>query len=157
MADNGSPKRTRLGQRNAAPHDSTLGQTGSTRRGQLRPVSRPRRIYEKGRLRIDFDAYEVFLDNRRVHLFLREYEVLCFLAQWPNRVFDRSEILNAVWGLNAPIDPRTIDVHIRRLRAAVERDPGRPELILTVRRVGYKFDERALQADRRDSWPAKDP
>jgi two-component system response regulator RegX3 len=109
-----------------------------------RSLSRQRRIYERGRLRIDYDAYEVFLDDQRVHLFLREFELLCFLVQWPNRVFDRGEILDSVWGSDSGVDPRTIDVHIRRLRAAIERDPARPELIVTIRRVGYKFDDRVL-------------
>jgi two-component system response regulator RegX3 len=97
-----------------------------------------------GRLRIDFDAYEVFLDGQRINLFLREFELLCFLIKWPNRVLDRGEILSSIWGDDAAVDQRTIDVHIRRLRTAIERDPAHPELIVTVRGVGYKFDERPL-------------
>lgn len=109
-------------------------------------VDRPRRLYEQGRLRVDFDAYEVYVDGRSVQLFLREFELLCFFVQWPNRVFDRTEIITSIWGDEAAIDPRTIDVHVRRLRALIERDPASPELIVTVRRVGYKFDDRVLRA-----------
>jgi DNA-binding winged helix-turn-helix (wHTH) protein len=101
-------------------------------------------VYEKGRLRIDFDAYEVFVDGEKVHLFLREFELLCFFVRSPNRVFDRTQILQLVWGRDTGIDPRTIDVHVRRLRTRIERDDAHPELVLTVRGVGYKFDERAL-------------
>ena len=122
---------------------------------QRRPLdggtaNRPRRLYERGRLRVDFDAYEVYADGRPVQLFLREFELLCFFVQWPNRVFDRAEIMASIWGDEAAIDPRTIDVHVRRLRALIERDPARPELIVTVRRVGYKFDARGLDAGPRD-------
>ena len=105
---------------------------------------RVRQVYEMGRLRIDFDAYEVFVDDQRVHLFLREFELLCFFVQAPNRVFDRAQIIQLVWGRDSGIDPRTIDVHVRRLRMRIERDAAHPELIVTVRGVGYKFDERAL-------------
>src|SRR5215470_17889541 len=109
------------------------------------PISPPpRQMYEKGRLRIDFDAYEVFVDNRQVFPFLREFELLRFFVRFPNHVFDRGEILSSVWGDDVDVDPRTIDVHVRRLRTWIERDASQPELIVTVRGVGYKFDERAL-------------
>jgi DNA-binding winged helix-turn-helix (wHTH) protein len=115
------------------------------RRAHGRQFMRLHEVYEKGRLRIDFDAYEVFADGKRVHLFLREFELLCFFVQSPNRVFDRTQILQLVWGRDSGIDPRTIDVHVRRLRTRIERDDAHPELIVTVRGVGYKFDDRALE------------
>ena len=107
----------------------------------------PCNVYEQGCLRIDFDAYEVFLEGRRIHLYLREFEILRFFVQFPNRVFTRARILESVWGSkNRGIDPRTIDVHVRRLRTRIERDHAHPELIVTVRGVGYKFDARAWAA-----------
>ena len=115
------------------------------------PLLRPRHVYEKGRLRIDFDAYEVFVDGQQVFPFLREFELLRFLVKFPNRVFDRSEIISSVWGDDADVDPRTIDVHVRRLRTWIERDAAHPELIVTVRGVGYKFDDRALLAAAADA------
>lgn len=108
-------------------------------------------VYENGRLRIDFDAYEVFLDGQEVRLYLREFELLRFLVQYPNRVFSREQLLESVWGNSISADPRTIDVHVRRLRMHIERDDAHPEIILTVRGVGYKFADRALSA------PTKSP
>ncbi len=100
--------------------------------------------YEKGRLRIDFAAYEVWLDRRLVHLSLRDFELLRFFVRSPHRVYARSAILKMVWGNETHVTPRTVDVHVRRLRLRIERDAGNPELIVTVRGVGYRFDERAL-------------
>jgi phosphate regulon transcriptional regulator PhoB len=104
----------------------------------------PHTVYEKGRLRVDFDTYEVFLDGKKVDLSLREFELLRFFVQSPNRVYDRLQILDLVWGQDTYVEPRTVDVHVRRLRARIERDDAHPELIVTVRGVGYKFDDRAL-------------
>lgn len=107
-------------------------------------LERPAEIYEKGRLRIEFDTYEVFLDGERIDLSLREFELLRFFVRSPNRVFDRLQILDLVWGHDTHVEPRTVDVHVRRLRKRIERDDANPELILTVRGVGYKFNDRAL-------------
>jgi len=107
---------------------------------------RPPQIYEKGRLRIDFDNYEVQLDGARIDLSLREFELLRFFVQSPNRVYDRLQILDLVWGNDTHVEPRTVDVHIRRLRKRIERDDANPEMILTVRGVGYKFNDRALES-----------
>jgi DNA-binding response OmpR family regulator len=115
-----------------------------------RPPLPPRHLYENGRLRIDFDAYEVFVDGQRVDLLVREFELLRLLVQHPNRVFSRTEILRHLWGRRAHVDPRTINVHVRRLRMRIERDDARPELLVTVRRVGYKFEERGLLSEVSD-------
>jgi len=106
---------------------------------------RPPQIYEKGRLRVDFDNYEVVLDGQRIDLSLREFELLRFFVRSPNRVYDRLQILDLVWGDDTHVEPRTVDVHIRRLRKRIERDDANPELVLTVRGVGYKFNDRALE------------
>lgn len=100
--------------------------------------------YEKDGLRIDFEAYEVVLNDSKLRLTLREFKLLRFFVESPKRVFSREQILEALWGRNSSVAPRTIDVHIRRLRKRIERDDARPELIVTVRGVGYKFDDRAL-------------
>jgi phosphate regulon transcriptional regulator PhoB len=105
---------------------------------------RPPEVYQRGRLRMDFDTYEVFLDGTKVDLSLREFELLRFFVRSPNRVFDRLQILDLVWGHDTYVEPRTVDVHVRRLRARIERDDARPELLVTVRGVGYKFNDRAL-------------
>jgi len=102
-------------------------------------------VYDKGGLKIDFTTYEVFVRGRSVKLTLKEFELLRFLVQNPNRVLSRDQLLDRVWGGETFVTPRTVDVHIRRLRKAIEKDDSKPEWILTLRGVGYKFDEKALE------------
>jgi DNA-binding response OmpR family regulator len=101
--------------------------------------------YERGRLKIDFGTYEVFVEGVRKELALREFELLRFFVQHPMRVYSREQLLDLVWGRDTFVEPRTVDVHVRRLRQQVERDDARPELILTVRSVGYRFNPDALE------------
>jgi phosphate regulon transcriptional regulator PhoB len=101
-------------------------------------------FYERGRLRIDFGTYEVFVDGEKKELALREFELLRFFVQHPLRVYSREQLLDLVWGRDTFVEPRTIDVHVRRLRQQIERDDANPELILTVRSVGYRFNPDAL-------------
>ena len=105
---------------------------------------RPHQAWERGRLRIDLDGYEAFLDGKPLHLSLREFELLKFFVQNPERAFSRGDILDLVWGTDTHVEPRTVDVHVRRLRLQIERDDANPELILTVRGFGYKFKPDAL-------------
>jgi DNA-binding response OmpR family regulator len=93
-------------------------------------------------LRIDFDKRDVEARGETVRLTYVEFEILAALARSPGRVFSRATLLERVWGDYAYRDPRTVDVHIRHLREKLERDPGHPELILTVRGVGYRFRDR---------------
>ena len=116
------------------------------RRSYDAPAEKPHEVYERGSLRIDFDSYETRLDGRRIELSLREFELLKFFVTHPNRVYERAQLLDLVWGRDTFVEPRTVDVHIRRLRQRVERDGSMPELIVTVRGVGYMFDERGLGA-----------
>jgi phosphate regulon transcriptional regulator PhoB len=101
-------------------------------------------VYEKGRLRMDFGTYEVFVEGVRKELALREFELLRFFVQHPMRVYSREQLLDLVWGRDTFVEPRTVDVHVRRLRQQIERDDSKPELILTVRSVGYRFNPEAL-------------
>jgi two-component system response regulator RegX3 len=137
--------------RSRGQHGSHRRADGSSGRGRDTSILRtdgtleaPADIYEKGRLRIDFDAYEVVVDGRPARLFLREFQLLRLLVRSANRVFTREEIIDALWGGEASVDARTVDVHIHRLRACIERDDVHPELIVTVRGVGYKFADRTL-------------
>jgi phosphate regulon transcriptional regulator PhoB len=102
------------------------------------------RVYQKGLLKIDFGTYEVHARGKPVKLTLKEFELLRFLVQNPNRVLSRDQLLDRVWGGETFVTPRTVDVHIRRLRKAIEKDDSDPKWILTLRGVGYKFDEKAL-------------
>jgi two-component system alkaline phosphatase synthesis response regulator PhoP len=101
-------------------------------------------IYERGALKIDFRTYEVFARGQQIKLTLKEFELLRFLVQNSSRVLSRDQLLDRVWGGETFVTPRTVDVHIRRLRKAVEKDDRKPKWILTLRGVGYKFDEKAL-------------
>jgi phosphate regulon transcriptional regulator PhoB len=101
-------------------------------------------LYEQGELKINFSNYEVFARGKPIRLTLKEFELLRFLVQNPSRVLSRDQLLDRVWGGDVYVDPRTVDVHIRRLRKAIEKNDRKPEWILTVRGVGYKFDEKAL-------------
>ena len=100
--------------------------------------------YQKGALKIDFRTYEVFARGQPIKVTLKEFELLRFLVQNPSRVLSRDQLLDRVWGGETFVTPRTVDVHIRRLRKAVEKDDRKPKWILTLRGVGYKFDEKAL-------------
>jgi two-component system alkaline phosphatase synthesis response regulator PhoP len=100
--------------------------------------------WERGRLRIDYDTYQVYVDGERRDLALREFELLRFFVEHPMRVYTREQLLDMVWGRDTFVEPRTVDVHVRRLRQHLERDDAKPELILTVRSVGYRFNPEAL-------------
>jgi two-component system, OmpR family, alkaline phosphatase synthesis response regulator PhoP len=100
--------------------------------------------YEHGRLRLDFGTYEAFVDGQRIDMTLREFELLRFFVQHPLRVYTREQLLDQVWGRDTFVEPRTVDVHVRRLRRHIERDDANPELILTVRSVGYRFNPQPL-------------
>jgi len=75
---------------------------------------------------------------------VREFELLKFFVQHPGRVYTREQLLDLVWGRDTFVESRTVDVHVRRLRCQIERDDNDPELILTVRGVGYRFDPEPL-------------
>jgi DNA-binding response OmpR family regulator len=96
-------------------------------------------VLNAGGLEVDLARRTVTVDGEPVRLTYVEFEVLTALARSPGRVFDRETLLERVWGDSAYRDPRTIDVHIRHLREKIEPEPRRPEYMLTVRGVGYRF------------------
>jgi len=114
------------------------------RRANAAGPGEPAPAYDKGGLKIDFTTYEVSVHGKPVKLTLKEFELLRFLIQNPNRVLSRDQLLDRVWGRHTFVTPRTVDVHIRRLRKAIEQDDSNPKWILTLRGIGYKFDANAL-------------
>ncbi len=98
-----------------------------------------RETFTRGDLLIDYGSYEVSLAGKKVDLSPTELKILLFFSRHPGKVYTRNQVLDHVWGDNAFVTPRTVDVHIRRLRAQIENDPENPQYILTVRGVGYKF------------------
>ncbi|HEY1359730.1 MAG TPA: response regulator transcription factor [Thermoleophilaceae bacterium] len=97
---------------------------------------------EEDDLRVDFEKRQVEVRGDPVRLTYVEFEILAALARSPGRVYSRTMLLERVWGDSAYRDPRTVDVHIRHLREKLESDARQPELIFTVRGVGYRFRDR---------------
>jgi DNA-binding response OmpR family regulator len=93
----------------------------------------------QGEVGVDFEKRQVTVRDEPIQLTYVEFEILAALARTPGRVLSRTALLEHVWGDASYRDPRTIDVHIRHLREKLERDSAEPELILTVRGVGYCF------------------
>lgn len=108
------------------------------RRAKERPASD--RIIKEGDLVIDKDAYAVTRKGIPVKLSATEFRLLLYLVERKGRVFNREQLLNAVWSNEAFVEPRTVDVHIRRLRAQIEENPSSPRYIKTMRGAGYFFD-----------------
>jgi len=105
----------------------------------------PHEVYSCGRLSMDFDTYEVTIGGQPTRLSLRAFELLKFFVRHPRRAYGRMQLLDLVWGRDTHVQPRTIDVHIGRLRKLIERDDSAPRVILTVRGVGYAFVPEALE------------
>ena len=103
---------------------------------------------EAVRVRVLVPGRVVLRDGERVHLSRLEFDLLRFLAERPGRVFSREALLDAVWGGDREVTPRTVDVHVRRVRAKLGRDL---QLLSTVRGVGYRLDPGQLRIEQR-SW-----
>lgn len=108
---------------------------------QAGPVGGVDRIIAAGPLRIDTGSRAVHVDGKPVELTAREFDLLLFFAQNPGRVYSREQLLNHVWGYSHSGYEHTVNSHINRLRAKIEREPGDPQLLQTVWGVGYKFNE----------------
>jgi two-component system alkaline phosphatase synthesis response regulator PhoP len=94
-----------------------------------------------GNLRFNFSKYEVHLDNEKLGLTPKEYEMLKMFATNPGKVFTREQLLEKVWGYDCFGDTRTVDVHVRHLRAKMAHDPETAERIETIRGFGYRLRE----------------
>ncbi len=90
-------------------------------------------------LMVNFRSCEVKVGGKKVPMGAREFKLLKFFTRHPGRVYSRDQLLDHVWEEEAFVEPRTVDVHISRLRTVIEKDKENPEYILTVRGMGYKF------------------
>ena len=97
------------------------------------------RVITVSDIRIDIDKYEVKVRNEILDFPLKEFELLLLLLENAGRVLTRDVLIDRVWGYDYVGDTKTLDVHIKRLRSKVEKDPSKPMSIITVRGVGYKF------------------
>jgi phosphate regulon transcriptional regulator PhoB len=99
----------------------------------------PAQILTYRGIRVDLRSYRITVDDHPVELTPREIKLLVFLMQHPDRVYSRDQLLDHVWGDETFVEPRTVDVHVSRLRALIEQDKDKPRLLQTVRGVGYKL------------------
>lgn len=106
------------------------------RRATGEPV---KEVIERGNLRIDPRSHEAWLNDKPLNLSPKEFALIYFLARNAGQVFSREALLDRVWGRDAFVSARTVDVHIRWLRTRIEEDAQNPIRLLTVRGVGYKF------------------
>jgi two-component system phosphate regulon response regulator PhoB len=107
-------------------------------------MRRSNTVPAKGELRfhdivLDLSAHRITRNGRPLHLGPTEYRLMEYLMQRPRRVFSREELLDAIWGPSIHVEPRTVDVHIRRLRKAINA-PGELDVVRTVRAAGYALD-----------------
>jgi two-component system response regulator RegX3 len=111
------------------------------RRGELSDITDSSGPLEVGAVRLDVDRHIITVNGTPVALPLKEFELLEFLMRNSGRVLTRMQLIDRVWGSDYVGDTKTLDVHIKRLRAKIEVDPANPELIQTVRGMGYKMEK----------------
>src|SRR6202045_289081 len=109
------------------------------------PAGDVERAIEVGRLLIDPSSYRVTRAGKALTLSTLEFRLIYYLAARPNRVFTRDQLLDAVWGTDRFVTPRSVDVYIRRLREKIETEPENPVHLKTVRGAGYLFESAAFR------------
>jgi two-component system response regulator RegX3 len=97
-------------------------------------------IVEAGPVRMDVERHVVSVDGRQVAMPLKEFDLLELLLRNAGRVLTRGQLIDRVWGADYVGDTKTLDVHVKRLRAKIEPDPAHPKYLVTVRGLGYKFE-----------------
>ena len=113
----------------------------SSRSGQKKDENKNEQIQtENEAVRLDKDGRRAFIEGREVSLTAKEFELLEFLMNHPNKIYSRDKLLHEVWGADYPGDVRTVDVHIRRMREKIETNPSEPKYLHTKWGVGYYFD-----------------
>ena len=98
----------------------------------------PADVFEVGDLTVDVPQHTVTRGGEEIQLTPLEFDLLVEMARKPNQVHSREELLESVWGYRNASDTRLVNVHVQRLRSKIEHDPENPEIVLTVRGVGYK-------------------
>lgn len=97
-------------------------------------------VVEAGPVRMDVERHVVTVDGNQIQLPLKEFDLLELLLRNAGRVLTRGQLIDRVWGADYVGDTKTLDVHVKRLRAKVEPDPANPKYLVTVRGLGYKFE-----------------
>ena len=109
------------------------------RSGRKTEPVKPANIMEINGMRVEIDSRRVFVQGAELNLTAKEFDLLELLMAHPNKVYSRNELLDTIWGSTYPGDARTVDVHVRRLREKIEKNPGEPVYIHTKWGVGYFF------------------
>jgi DNA-binding response OmpR family regulator len=109
------------------------------RRAEKQAVEAPPAVVDLGRVQADLAGHRLLRDGQTVPIKPKAFELLAFLLRHPGQVFTRDQLLEHVWGYDYAGETRTVDVHVHWLRSQVEDDPGKPQLIHTVRGVGYVY------------------
>jgi two-component system response regulator RegX3 len=110
------------------------------RRGAESPVDQGSGVIEAGPVAMDIVSHVVLVNNVKVAMPLKEFELLELLMENVNRVLTRAQIIDRIWGSNYFGDTKTLDVHVKRIRSKIEADPSNPKHLVTVRGLGYKFE-----------------
>ncbi|WP_116450970.1 response regulator transcription factor [Blastococcus litoris] len=110
------------------------------RRGEAGEAPASEGVLEAGPVRMDVERHVVAVDNEQVSLPLKEFDLLEYLLRNAGRVLTRGQLIDRVWGSDYVGDTKTLDVHVKRLRAKIEPDPANPKYLLTVRGLGYKLE-----------------
>ena len=115
------------------------------RRGQDSASEAPQeefdeQILEGGRVRMDVERHTVTVDGEAVSMPLKEFDLLEYLLRNAGRVLTRGQLIDRIWGADYVGDTKTLDVHVKRLRSKIEAEPSRPQHLVTVRGLGYKFE-----------------
>lgn len=97
-------------------------------------------VFSAGRVAMDVDRHVVSVDGTEIAMPLREFELLEYLMRNAGRVLTRGQLIDRVWGSDYFGDTKTLDVHIKRIRSRIELVPAEPEMLLTVRGLGYRFE-----------------
>ncbi|QQE51586.1 response regulator transcription factor [Corynebacterium urealyticum] len=110
------------------------------RRGQAQGSEGSSNVLEAGGVRVDVDRYVVTVRGEDMQLPLKEFELLEMLVRNAGRVMTREQLIDRVWGSDYVGDTKTLDVHVKRLRTKIEENPSKPELLVTLRGLGYKLN-----------------
>ena len=97
-------------------------------------------VLEGGRVRMDVERYIVSVDGEPISMPLKEFDLLEYLLRNAGRVLTRGQLIDRIWGADYVGDTKTLDVHVKRLRSKIEQEPSRPQHLVTVRGLGYKYE-----------------
>lgn len=114
------------------------------RRGADLALTGEDNVLQVANIKMDVDQHKVWLDGQLMPMPLKEFELLCELMRNAGRVMSRSQLIDHIWGSDYVGDTKTLDVHIKRLRSKFEKDQANPELIQTIRGLGYKMELKQL-------------